>query len=372
MLDVVDHTDLTLTVQAAEGGTYLQPAEVTRVLRSEKVRVSKALQGLQFIVDFNPCTEEPCQNNGECSHGINAYDDTEITDSPSFVFTSPLIKHDVLCQCHQGFTGDRCQLRQDSCSPNPCQFNGTCSRKGFDFVCTCPPNRQGLQCEFDKTNACDNNPCRNGGSCQSTIEGGFFCICRSGYRGNHCEITSESCRPNPCHNGGSCISLKPGYRCTCPSNFYGTHCKKSTFSFSDLSYMTFPTLDSTTNDISVTFSTNKPDALLVYNYGLQTGGRSDFVAIELSLGQPRFSFGGARTAITAISVNVDVTDGGWYKVTATRNGRVASLSVATCSDNGETCTDCKPGDSSCYTDDTGLTGYVLDYLIFETLYHIRK
>lgn len=120
--------------------------------------------------------------------------------------------------------------------------------------------------------------------------------------------------------------------------------------------MTFPTLDSTTNDISVTFSTNKPDALLVYNYGLQTGGRSDFVAIELKGGQPRFSFGGARTAISRIQVGQNVADGKWHKLTATRNGRVISLSVAACTHNGETCGECRPGDSSCYSDDTGPTG----------------
>ena len=156
-------------------------------------------------------------------------------------------------------------------------------------------------------------------------------------------------------NGGTCISLKPDYRCACASNFYGQHCEHSTFSFKELSYMTFPTLDATTNDISLTFSTNKPDALLVYNYGDQRGGRSDFVAIELMGGRPRFSFGGARSAITSISVNKKVSDGNWHRVTATRNGRVVSLSVATCY-KIELCNECRSGDSSCYADDTGHTG----------------
>ncbi|KAK7085872.1 Protocadherin Fat 4 [Halocaridina rubra] len=356
MLDVNSHTDLTLTVATSGTNSFLPPAEVTRKLAAEEPKLTQSLQGLQLIVDYNPCSDTPCENGGECSHGIHAYDETEITDSPSFIFTSPLIRHDVSCKCHQGFTGPRCELRQDPCSPNPCQFGGTCSRKGFDFICNCPPSRQGPQCEFDKTNACDDNPCRNGGSCQTTLEGGFFCLCRPGYRGNQCELASESCRPNPCLNGGSCIPLKPGYRCSCKINFYGTHCEKSTFSFSELSYMTFPTLDSTTNDISITFSTNKPDALLVYNYGLQTGGRSDFVAIEIKGGKPRFSFGGARTEISRIHVNHNVADGKWYKVTATRNGRVISLSVASCTRNGESCGDCSPDDSSCHSDVMGPTG----------------
>ncbi|XP_064092540.1 cadherin-related tumor suppressor-like [Macrobrachium nipponense] len=356
MLNVDSHTDLTLTVAGSRSNSYLPPAEVTRKLAAEEQKLTQSLQGLQLIVDYNPCSDAPCKNGGECSHGIHAYDETEITDSPNFIFTSPLIRHDVSCRCHQGFTGPRCELRQDPCSPNPCQYGGTCTRKGFVFSCACPPSRQGPQCEFDKTNACDNNPCSNGGTCQTTLEGGFFCLCRPGYRGNQCELASESCRPNPCVNGGSCISLKPGYQCSCKLNFYGTHCEKSTFSFSELSFMTFPTLDPTTNDISITFSTNKPDALLVYNYGLQTGGRSDFVAIELKGGQPRFSFGGARTEIVRIGVEQNVADGKWYKVTATRNGRVISISVASCTHNGETCEECSPHNSSCHSDDIGFTG----------------
>lgn len=356
MLDVPPHTDLTLSVLQASDEGYISPTDVTNKLTLGKVKVTKALQGLQVLINFNPCDESPCLNGGECSHDIRAYDETETVDSPSLVFTSLLIRHDASCHCKQGFTGHNCQLRQDPCVPNPCQAGGSCARKSFNFVCTCPPTRQGQQCEFDKTNACDNNPCRNGGSCQTTLEGGFFCLCRPGYRGMQCELITESCKPNPCMNGGSCVSLKPDYRCICQSNFYGQHCEKSTFSFNELSYMTFPTLDATTNDISLTFSTNKPDALLVYNYGIQTGGRSDFVAIELSAGRPRFSFGGARTAITSISVNKKVTDGKWYRVTATRNGKVVSLSVASCSKSGEGCKDCRAGDSSCYADHTGHTG----------------
>ncbi|MCL4137791.1 UNVERIFIED_CONTAM: hypothetical protein GTU68_008333, partial [Idotea baltica] len=344
MSAVDSHTDLTIAAESLSSDDFLKPVEVSNILNERRDRLVQALQGLHFIINYNPCDKNPCENDGACSNEIHAYDETEITDSPTLILATPIVHNDIICQCQQGFTGEQCQLRQDPCSPNPCQYGGTCARRGFNFVCTCPPSRQGSQCEVDKTNACDNSPCRNGGSCQTTLEGGFFCLCRPGFRGNQCELESESCRPNPCQNGGSCISLRPGYKCSCPLNFYGSHCEKSTFSFSELSFMTFPTLDSTTNDISIVFSTNKPDALLVYNYGLQTGGRSDFVAIEISGGKPRFSYGGARTEITYVIVNRDVTDGGWYKVTATRNGRVISLSVSECSNSGELCKECQPVD----------------------------
>lgn len=182
----------------------------------------------------------------------------------------------------------------------------------------------------------------------------------SGYRGNQCEILADSCRPNPCLHGGLCVNLQPGYKCSCTEGRYGRHCEKSTYGFLELSYMTYPSLDATTNDISFIFSTTKPDSLLVYNYGQQTLGRSDFVAIELVNGRAVFSFGGARTAITSINAtsrrNGHLADGNWYKITATRNGKVISLNVGSCNENGDVCEDCKPNDLSCYTENSGDTG----------------
>lgn len=123
--------------------------------------------------------------------------------------------------------------------------------------------------------------------------------------------------------------------------------------------MTFPPLDASTNDISMIFATTKPDALLIYNFGAQTGGRSDFVALELVNGKAIFSYGGARTAITSVTVSegkTSLANGEWHKVTATRNGRVISLSVGSCTENGDVCQDCRPGDSSCYANDIGPAG----------------
>lgn len=155
------------------------------------------------------------------------------------------------------------------------------------------------------------------------------------------------------------MSLKPGYKCNCIEGRYGRHCERVTYGFEELSYMAFPSLDSGTNDISMIFATTKPNALLVYNYGVQNGGRSDFVAIEVVKGKAVFSFGGARTSIASVSVggpSGTLSNGDWHKVTATRNGRVMSLSVAKCTDNGDLCEDCRPGDRQCYSDDIGPTG----------------
>lgn len=102
---------------------------------------------------------------------------------------------------------------------------------------------------------------------------------------------------------------------------------------------------------------------------MQSGGRSDFVAMEVVDGKAVFSYGGARTAITSIVVGGEsLSNGRWHKVTATRNGRVMSLSVSKCTDNGDVCEECRPGDTTCYSDEVGPTGWVLKKLFL----HAKK
>ena len=80
------------------------------------------------------------------------------------------------------------------------------------------------------------------------------------------------------------------------------------------------------------------------------------MALEIYDGRLRFMFGGSQTAITAISVDKVVSDGRWYRVIATRNGRVGSLSVGECLATGESCRECRSGDRSCSADYSGPTG----------------
>lgn len=353
-----DALELTVAVRGAAG--YRTRSHVAQALAKKLPAMIDLFQTPDVTVGYSACRVDACENGGICSEGLNVGGDTTITDSRSLIFTSPTITRDFSCRCAEGFTGNRCDRRQDPCAPNPCEAGGQCRRHGFEFQCLCPPARDGRHCEMERGDACSGNPCKNGGSCRESPDGSsFFCLCRPGYRGNHCEVLADSCRPNPCVNGGLCVSLKPGYKCSCTEGRYGRHCEKATFGFDELSFMTFPALDAATNDISFVFATTKPNALLVYNYGLQTGGRSDFVAIELVDGRAVFSFGGARTAITSVAVggrNGSLSDGAWHKITATRNGRVVSLGVAACSENGDVCEECRPGDQACYADDIGPTG----------------
>ena len=352
------HLDLTLAVRRGWRDEYWNRENILAALETVKDRIQGVINSSKLILNYTPCEDNPCQNEGSCTSVLQMSEELEMVDSPSLVFTAPVLQRLFVCSCKRGFSGRQCELRQDPCTPTPCRNGGTCSRQGSDFRCTCPAGFQGKRCDQERSRACEPAPCRNGGSCQETPEGAYFCLCRPGYRGNQCELTSDSCRPNPCLNGGTCENRKPGYRCLCSDNYYGVHCEKSSFGFSELSFMAFPPLEASSNDVSVVFSTNSKNAVLIYNYGLQTGGRSDFVALQIVDGTANFMFGGVQTAIVRISVPKLVSDGKWYRVTATRNGRVGSLSVGECLHSGESCRDCRPGDRSCSADYTGPTGYV--------------
>lgn len=357
-INYVDN-DLDLTIAIKQNHAIIKRESTENYLKQKESDIKKLLK-TNILVPFLPCLLHKCHNGGVCTDSVKVMNNRKITESTSLIISSPLISLNYKCHCSDGFIGNDCEKRQDPCSPNPCQFGGQCRKQGYDFICTCSARRDGKTCELERGDVCSSNPCKNGGSCkESPDRNSFFCLCRPGYRGNQCEALVDSCRPNPCMNGGICISLKPGYKCSCTSGHYGKHCESSTFGFNELSYMKFPALDAATNDITIIFATTKPDSLLLYNYGAHTGGRSDFIAIELIGGKPVFSFGGARTSITSVTISnpeKNLADGNWHKLTATRNGRVISLIATTCTDHGDVCVDCKPGDSLCYADDTGQAG----------------
>ncbi|ODM97824.1 Cadherin-related tumor suppressor [Orchesella cincta] len=352
-------TDIILAVNS--GDQYLTTDQVMSTLIANKGHVEILLDA-SIIINYSVCsTQNVCQNGASCTQYLQLHTSQQVSDSPLLILSSPTIDLSFSCKCPPGFTGSNCQLRKEPCQPNPCESGASCIKQGYDFVCICPAHRNGKRCELERSSACQSNPCKNGGSCQENQQSGtYFCLCRPGFFGNICQTASNACKPNPCLNGGECVSsVGPNSafpRCKCQKHYYGRYCEKSAFGFSLGSYMAFPSLDPNTNDISVIFSTNKKNALLVYDFGEQIGGRSDFVAIQLVEGKVSFSYGGARTAITSIAVSKYVSDGKWYRITATRNSRVISLTVSSCEDSGEVCTECRPGDSSCYANVVGPTG----------------
>ncbi|XP_014605735.1 PREDICTED: cubilin-like [Polistes canadensis] len=81
-----------------------------------------------------------------------------------------------------------------------------------------------------KENACQSNPCGNGGICQDLYEG-YQCRCLPSWEGPNCMTDVNECArflgtDLGCQNGATCINLPGSYRCDCQTGWYGLHCTK--------------------------------------------------------------------------------------------------------------------------------------------------
>lgn len=53
---------------------------------------------------------------------------------------------------------------------------------------------------------------------------GFILMCFDGYIcvvGEACETGIDACESQPCHNGGTCVSESEGFNCSCPASHKG-------------------------------------------------------------------------------------------------------------------------------------------------------
>lgn len=209
IVNVEEHVELTLASKAADN-SYVSFQDILTLLSDRVPFIRENLHEKEFAIGFNPCEISPCQNKGVCSSFLEMKDTLSIVDSPSLVFTSPFVARQFSCQCPRGFSGPICQYQQDPCLPNPCLSGGTCHQDGITFRCTCTSQFQGEKCDTPRKESCSSAPCKNGGTCQEAPNGGFFCLCRPGFKGLVCEQTADACRPNRCLNGGTCVSENLG------------------------------------------------------------------------------------------------------------------------------------------------------------------
>ncbi|XP_055958614.1 uncharacterized protein LOC126808776 isoform X1 [Patella vulgata] len=176
---------------------------------------------------------------------------------------------DNLKCCSNGF-GYQClrpvNQSHTNCSDfmSNCLNGGTCLRREGRYMCNCPVVYSGPRCEIRVQTACDDNPCKNGASCQAYPNGDYSCSCSSSW-GKNCEYPShdncnctfgnrcvlrERCQGNgynytncfvrkecqdvniydpcgsqPCSENAVCvISANGGHRCQCKEGFSGDNC----------------------------------------------------------------------------------------------------------------------------------------------------
>ncbi|XP_032221364.2 cadherin EGF LAG seven-pass G-type receptor 2 isoform X2 [Nematostella vectensis] len=214
------------------------------------------------------------------------------------------------------------------------------------FNCSCPADYRGQDCDTH-LNLCYSNPCGNHGECVS-VEQGFYCRCKADRVGSRCEanVTRDFCplKPrelpkvnqmkwNPCMNGAQCIDQPGGgFGCLCedPNKADTPFCELTTLSFRDGDYAAFTALSQKWRlHISLQFTTLQSDALLLYNG--QFNDKQDFIAIELSGGQVRFTVSTGGTPASATSrVDGGLNDGRWHSLTAVYKNKTAIVIIDDC------------------------------------------
>ncbi|XP_063060813.1 protocadherin Fat 3-like [Engraulis encrasicolus] len=117
-----------------------------------------------------------------------------------------------------------CSLAPDACQSQPCRNGGTCSSQpGGGFWCSCGVFFTGAQCETELS-VCVPNPCKNAGQCRA-LGNAFLCSCRRGYTGLTCEEDVNECEGEECENGGVCVNTFGSFFCNCSSGFVGRLCR---------------------------------------------------------------------------------------------------------------------------------------------------
>ncbi|XP_034145653.1 protein crumbs homolog 1 isoform X1 [Esox lucius] len=109
------------------------------------------------------------------------------------------------------------------CEPNPCLNQGACEDLFDTYLCTCPSDWTGPQCQ-NNADTCAVQPCVHG-NCSVSGQG-HVCSCEAGYTGARCEEDTDTCEDNGCGLGSTCLRGLVNYTCLCPRNMTGPLCNE--------------------------------------------------------------------------------------------------------------------------------------------------
>ena len=113
----------------------------------------------------------------------------------------------------------------DPCENEPCQNGGTCnSNADQTFTCNCHPAHTGSLCQ-NLTDPCTLDPCLNGGTCTNIGESSYMCDCGIEFTGQDCSVSIDHCTlSSPNCNNGSCVDGFGTFACQCNPGYTGDFC----------------------------------------------------------------------------------------------------------------------------------------------------
>lgn len=310
IFSIQDDTDVTsrilnvsFSARRPDGQFYSPQYLQERVYLNRAILARLAtVQVLPF--DDNLCVREPCLNFEQCLTVLKFGNASGFISSDTVLFRPIYPVSTFACRCPEGFTGSR-----------------------EHYLCD------------TEVNLCYSNPCGNYGVCH-TREGGYTCVCNTGYTGKNCEIdlSLDTCQPGICHSGSTCSPLvKGGFVCDdCAPDgtfeHYDRLCQLRGRGFPKDSFLTFPALKQRHRvHISLKFVTLADYGLLLYNG--RYNEQHDFIALEIVDGgegvQFSFSLGSDVTRVVA-KHNKGVSDGQWHTVTVDYFNKSATVSLDDC------------------------------------------
>ncbi|XP_076472604.1 agrin-like [Babylonia areolata] len=171
---------------------------------------------------------------------------------------------------------------------------------------------------------------------------------------NITEYNGPPCNINPCMNGGVCVPLLNSAECRCPFHYIGQHCEKrkeysdneQPVRFEGTTFLNYPNevlRDSAdmgpnekqpaqrSNQIQVRFQTTADNGLVLFQNKGDTV-RGDYLALAVVKRHVEFSYNLGEQDEDHLHIlrsKVDVVDGQWHNVTATRTLREGWLQVDT-------------------------------------------
>ncbi|XP_045479696.1 sushi, von Willebrand factor type A, EGF and pentraxin domain-containing protein 1-like [Harmonia axyridis] len=131
------------------------------------------------------------------------------------------------CDCFKGYIGSHCEKRLEVCENNPCRNGGSCSvsynsHNELEYKCLCLEGYSGSSCE-QEIKICKLK-CVNGGKCFEYDDDAFACECPEGFEGDLCEIATSFCQDGICENNSTCLEKPTSYQCSCPKGYIGKRC----------------------------------------------------------------------------------------------------------------------------------------------------